>query len=191
MKTIIIAILLFVPLAQAVQMRPDACVVDRLAEDAQFAFCGVCTGVEKVVPPNSETLGAGATSYTFKVNDDIIGNIGKDTITFKQSGTPYVTRWLVHFEQGREYCVLLSCNETSLFCAPTGLTCGRFDVKKDNDGKRRVNGALRTRAIFRGIEERRPSLSKDLSTNERDVISRDEPLEYSDFVSIVKKLRKR
>lgn len=179
--------------AYAIMTVQGSCILERIVNSSQYAFCGKCTGMEVAVAENPSILGAGATLWTFKIDDDLKGNIGADTFTFKQAGTPGRSKWMPSYvcsaESQRQYCILLSCNAESGFCSPTGISCGKFDVRSDSTGRKTVvSSGVSSRDMLKGMLDRRPALSKELTSNERDAVTKAEDLDYDTFRAVVRKI---
>ncbi len=175
----------------AYQAIPNSCKIDRMAKNAKYAFCGVCTEAKEEVA-SRRSLGVGQTAYTFKVTKDLKGNIEGDTISFNQVGTSSTARWMPRYDcksGTTEHCILLSCNEDSGRCAPTGLACGKFDVDKDETGTRRIRSSgVSNRALFEGVLDRNPNFSRRINPNLRKVVIDNNVTNASDFETIVEKL---
>lgn len=184
---VLVFLFLAVPASATQVMFDDAdrMTVDRLSDDAADIFCGVC----KDAKPENEAAVNFRTVYTFSVNDAIKGkyNAG-DTVSFSQAGG---FKGAVTYEKGKEYCLMLTGeSKKSHLRAPVGIFYGKFDVLKSTDGKRTLRGTVSRKTLFRDVTTRRPSLSKSLTTREREVVeSKDSRnIDYDDFVSILRKV---
>lgn len=189
------AVIILPAAAFANQIIPAECTLDKQADIATHAFCGVCTGQETQQPASRTSLGTGSTAYTFKVTDDMKGNIGKDVFTFNQAGIPGKTRWMTTFNCSEknqpEYCVFLTCNSETQFCSTVCWTAGRYEVRTDAAGKKAVRSTMSRGMLLNGVSQRNPSVMKSLPASEREAVTRTdtkEDMSRDDFVNIVRSL---
>lgn len=192
----VLAAALILPAAAfAVQVVPSECTLDRQTDIATHAFCGICIGQEVHEPASRTSIGSGSTSYTFKVTEDMKGNVGKDAFTFKAAGVPGRTKWMTTYSCNEkstiEYCAMLTCSEKTQFCSTVCFTAGRFEVRPDATGKKTLRSTMSRGMLFDGFQQRNSSLMNTLPAREKDMITRTdakEDMNRDDFIGVVRKL---
>lgn len=193
---LVLAALLILPVAVfANQIIPAECTLDKQADTATHAFCGICTNEDVKQPASRTSFGVGSTVYTFNVTDDMKGNIGKETFSFKQAGMPGKTRWMTTYSCNEktptEYCLMLTCNAETEFCSTVCWSAGRYEIKADATGRKAVRSQLSRNMLFNGFSQRNASVMKSLPTREKDTVTRTdakEDMDRDDFVGIVRTL---
>jgi len=165
----------------ATQVLPTT--LDRVAEDAEDSFCGVCKARDVSIDPNK--FGRNVT-YAFEISDVMKGDYKPgETVSFTQFEG---FKGAVVMSVGNEYCLLLNKASSSGLRAPVALSYGAYRVTKDKEGGRVLRGAVSRQELMREVLKRRPDLSKRLSKNERDFVTNttDRNMDYNGFVNFVR-----
>lgn len=159
--------------------------IDKVANDAQDSFCGVCRSRDVVTNPNE--FGEKVT-YTFEAQDVMKGDHkAGDTIKFTQFEG---FKGKISFVVDREYCIMLNKESSAGFRSPVGLSNGVYNVSRNKDGNKLIRASLSRSELTKDIYSRNPSLSKSLSKSERVLVDDTEKknMNYEDFISLVRKL---
>jgi hypothetical protein len=192
---VLAAVLVLPSAARAVLIVPSECTVDKQVDTATHIIYGTCTASEVKESAGRTLSGTGSTTYTFKVTEDVKGNIGKETFTFRSAGTTR-TKWAVHLKCDEkaptEYLLMLTCSPETEFCSTVCFTAGRYEAKTDASGKRTIRSTMSRGMLFDpAFQQRNAAVMKSLPARERDMITRTdakEDMDRDDFVGVVKRL---
>ena len=173
--------------------------LQELSNLSKRVFVGRCVYVTESFNP-----GGGLppyTEYTFEVTESIKGNVG-GMITFRQYGLrsprqisenlAYVGRipGMPIYQEGQEYVIFLIGDSSLGLTSPVGLFQGAFFVIEENGRKMVINGNNNV-GLFKELsaEKMELGLSSNLSQNEKGLMTvKKGPLNYNDFISLVRKM---